>query len=374
MQKDVFGLIYAGEENMNLRELVNERSVSALPIGGRYRVIDFVLSNMVNTGIRNIGVIPKLKYQSLMDHLGSGKEWDLSRKTDGLFILPPFDTVENGGMHKGTVDIVRGASSYIRRASQKYCLLCGSYTLYTGVYDKMFEQHMDTGADITILYNVEQEPSSDIKFKDLRLATDENGRVTDIQFKSANCAYNKVGMDMYLIKKDLLMYLLDDAASHGKYDLVQDVIIGNLDKLKVYGYEHKGYVGRLTSVASYYKINMDFLKPEVQKELFYTGYPVYTKVKDHAPTKYEADCKVKNSIIGSGCVIEGEVENCVIFRDIHVAKGTSLKNCIVMQDTEIMENASLEHVILDKKVTVKPNTRLIGNPAYPVIIPKGARI
>ena len=155
MRKDVFGLVYAGEENINLRELVNLRSVSALPVGGRYRVIDFTLSNMVNSGIRNIGIIPKKNYQSLIDHVGSGKDWNLDRKTDGLFILPPYDTFENTGSYNGLVDTLKGASAYIRRAPQKYCLLTGSFTLFNCDYYGMFERHMDTGADITMLYNEE---------------------------------------------------------------------------------------------------------------------------------------------------------------------------------------------------------------------------
>lgn len=374
MQKDVFGLIYAGEENINLRELINERSVSALPVGGRYRVIDFMLSNMVNSGIRNVGVITRKNYQSLMDHVGSGKEWDLSRKNDGLFILPPFDTFENAGNHQGLVDTIKGAGSYLHRVPQQYCLLTGSFTIFNGVFDDMFRQHLETGADITILYNVEDELSAApaVKFRDVRLETNEEGRVVDMQYKANLSKCTKVSMDAYLIKKDLLEFLVDDAMAHNKYDLVTDVIMQNLDRLKIYGYEHKGYVARMNSVASYYKINMDFLKPEVQKDLFFTGRNIYTKSKDEAPTKYGTEAQVKNSLVASGCVIEGEVENSILFRGVYVAKGTKIKNSIIMQDSQIYENASLDKVILDKRVNIRPYTNLVGNKSYPVIIPKGA--
>lgn len=374
MQKNVFGLVYAGEENINLRELVNLRSVSALPVAGRYRVIDFVLSNMVNSGIRNVGIITKKNYQSLMDHLGSGKEWDLSRKNDGLFILPPYDTFENSGTHQGLVDTIKGAGAYLRRVSQPYCLLTGSYTIFNSVYDDMFRQHIETGADITIMYNVESDPATApaVKFRDVRLDVDADGRVTDMQLKSNVSKSTKVGMDVYLIKKDLLEFLIDDAMAHSKYDLVNDVIIGNLNKLKIYGYEHKGYVARMNSVASYYKVNMDFLNPQVQKDLFYTGNAIYTKTKDEPPAKYGKEAVVTNSLVASGCVIEGEVENSVLFRGVHVAKGAKVKNCIIMQDSQIYENAVIDKVILDKKVNIRPYSNLVGNKAYPVIIPKGA--
>ncbi|MCI8406362.1 MAG: glucose-1-phosphate adenylyltransferase subunit GlgD [Oscillospiraceae bacterium] len=375
MRKEVFGIIYAGEENMDLRELINKRSVGALPVGGRYRVIDFVLSNMVNSGIRNIAVVPRKKYHSMMDHLGSGKEWDLNRKSDGLFILPPYDSEENHGNYRGMVDTLNGAASYLRSASQKYCLLSGAHTVYNDSYRAMFQRHIATGADITMMYNVEEGDASGAdRYEDLRLATDSDGRIVDMKIRAAAGTYNKMSMGIYLIKKDLLQYLLDDAASRSQLSLAADVIMNNLGSLKVYGFEHKGYVGRLRSVSSYYKLNMDFLRPEVQQDLFYSGRNVYTKIKDEPPTKYGADAVIKNSLIGSGCEIDGTVENCVIFRGVKIAKGTVVKDSVIMQSSEIYSNSRLANVILDKKVTVRPNTTLAGSREYPVIIPKGANV
>ena len=373
MRNDVFGLVYAGEENINLRELVNLRSVSALPVGARYRMIDFTLSNMVNSGIRNIGIIPKKNYQSLIDHVGSGKEWDLNRKNDGLFILPPYDTFENTGSYNGLVDTIKGAAAYLRRARQKYCLLTGSYTLYSGTYNEMFEQHIDTGADITILYNEEKKcAESGGHFKDLRLTLNDDGRVTDMQYKSQKSSEKKVAMDVYLIRKDLLEYLVDDAMAHGKYNLITDVFIKNIKSLKIYGYRHNGYVARLNSTSAYYKTNMDFLRPEVQEDLFSKDRPIHTKVKDGAPAKYGQSAVVKNSLIGSGCIIEGEVENSILFRGVYVGTGAKIKNSIVMQDGRVYENTSLDQVIVDKRVNVRPYSNLKGNESYPLIIPKGA--
>lgn len=371
MRKDVFGIIYAGEENLNLRELVNLRSVGALPVGARYRVVDFMLSNMVHSGIRNIGVIPRKNYHSLMDHLGSGKEWDLNRKSDGLLIIPPYDTSENIGSYHGLIDTLKGASAYIRRAQQKYCLLTGSSNIHTDTYNDMFDAHVESGADVTILYN-RCENERYVNPTGVRLSLDEQNRVVDM---SANkLEYNKMSMGVYLIKKDLLQYLVSDSASRGKVDLATEVLMNNLSTLRVYGYEHKGYVGRIHSVASYYQINMDFLKPDVQKDLFYTGNTVYTKIKDEAPTKYGSEGTVKNCLVGSGCIIDGNVENCILFRGVHIAKGTNVKNSIIMQSSEIYEGSKLDNVILDKKVTIRPNSVLVGSREYPVIIPKGASV
>jgi len=374
MRKEVFGIIYAGEENMDLRELVDKRSVGALPVGGRYRVVDFVLSNMVNSGIRNIGVIPRRNYHSLMDHLGSGKEWDLNRKNDGLFIIPPYDSGENQGSYRGIVDTLKGAASYLRGASQKYCLLSGAHTVYNDTYRDMFARHLETGADITMMYNIEEGNTiGRDRYEDLRLTLDDDGRVIDIKSRGSGGS-DKMSMGIYLIKKDLLQYLVDDAASRGKVNFATDVIMNNLGSLKVYGYEHKGYVGRLRSVTSYFKLNMDFLKPEVQQDLFNSGRNVYTKIKDSAPTRYGSGGMVKNSLIGSGCEIDGTVENSIIFRNVKIAKDAVVKNSIVMQSSEIFSQTRLSYVVLDKKVTVRPNSVLAGTDVYPVIIPKGANV
>lgn len=373
MLRDTFGLIYAGEQNINLRELVYLRTVGALPVAGRYRTIDFILSNMVNSGIRNVGVIAQRSYHSLMDHLGSGKEWDLSRKNDGLFILPPFSSAENMGSYRGVVDAIKGVMSYILRTKQQYCVLSGSFTIYNRTFDDIVERHIDTGADITMLYNEEpQDTYKGERYNDVRLHVNGDGRVTDLETNASITDSTKVGMDTYVIRKDLLEYLVEDCASRGKYNFVSDLLMGNLNRLKIMAYEHKGYVGRLHSVASYYKLNMDFLDTEVQKDLFYSGNQIYTKIKDEVPAKYARSSEVKNSLVANGCVIEGEVENSILFRGVYVGKGAKIKNCIIMQNSEIYNNSNLEYVILDKSVNIRQGRRLIGDEGFPVIIRKGA--
>ncbi|WP_066646921.1 glucose-1-phosphate adenylyltransferase subunit GlgD [Christensenella timonensis] len=373
MLRDTFGLIYAGEQNINLRELVYLRTVGALPVGGRYRAIDFILSNMVNSGIRNVGVIAQRSYHSLMDHLGSGKEWDLSRKNDGLFILPPFSSAENMGSYRGVVDAIKGVMSYISRSKQQYCVFSGSFTIYNMAFDDMVHYHLDTGADITMLYNEEEaEDFKGERYNDVRLHLSDDGRVVDLEINAALSDSKKVGMDTYVIRKDLLEYLVEDCMSRGKYNFVSDLLMNNLNRIKIMGYKHDGYVGRLHSVASYYKLNMDFLDTRIQKNLFYGDNQIYTKIKDEVPAKYAKTSNVKNSLVANGCIIEGEVENSILFRGVYVGKGTKIKNSIIMQNSEIYNNSDLEYVILDKSVNIRQGRRLIGDEVFPVIIRKGA--
>lgn len=373
MIRDAFGLIYAGEQNVNLRELVYLRTVGALPVGGRYRAIDFVLSNMVNSGVRNVGVIAHRSYHSLMDHLGSGKEWDLSRKNDGLFILPPFYSSDSNGSYRGLVDALKGVLGYVRRSKQQYCILSGSFTIYNMPYDDMMRFHRETGADITMLYNVEDSIAfKGERFNDVRLHINDDGRITDVEIDSPHTDSKNIGMDTYIIRKDLLEYLVEDCASHGQYKFVSDLLMNNINRLKIMGYQHDGFVGRLHSVASYYKINLDMLDTEVQKELFYSGNPVYTKIKDEVPAKYSKTAHVRNSLIANGCIIEGEVENSILFRSVRIGRGAKIKNCIIMQDSDVANNADLEFAILDKSVSIRQGRRLVGDREFPVIIRKGA--
>jgi glucose-1-phosphate adenylyltransferase len=374
MIKDTFGLIMAGDENPNLRELVLARAAAAMPIGGRYRVIDFLLSNMVNSGIRNVGVITQKNYQSLMDHLGSGKDWDLSRKRDGIFMLPPYDNSENTGIYKGSCDAIKGNMSYIKRAPQEYCLLTGVGNIYTTTYNKMLRRHLETQADITLLYHNDEDRYSSENYQDLRVLTDEDGRVTAMEYNFAYSKSDKRCMDVFLIHKSLLEYLVNKSIAYGHYDFINDVLVKNVKNLKMMAIEHTGYVGKLDSVKAYYKVNLDLLNEQVQSDLFYTGNPVYTKIKDEAPVKYREYAMVRNSLLADGCIVNGEVEDSILFRGVHVSKDAKVKDCVIMQNVEIGKNCYMEHVIADKNCIIRDGKRLIGSRNYPMILQKGSVI
>jgi len=371
---NAFGLIYTGDANMQLRELTFSRSVAAVPFGGRYRSIDFMLSDLVNSGVTNVGIICQRNYHSLMDHLESGKEWDLHRKRDGLFILPPFVTHDNTGVYKGTVDAIRSCRGYIRRSTQRYVVLTGSHTIYNTTYEKMLEQHIKSGADITIMYNEEKADYDPRGYDDLRLVMDETGRVTDLALnplepKSMNCS-----CDAFIMEKQLLEYLVDDAAAHAEFDFMRDVLVKNVNNVKIFGWKFKGFVARLNSVEDYYRHNMALLEKDVSKELFSHEHPIYTKVKDEVPARYVGQGSAVNSIVADGCVIEGRVENSVLFRGVHIAPGAVVKNCIVMQAADIGADSSLNYLILDKGVNVKEGRTISGHDSYPVILRKGTTV
>lgn len=374
MQGNVFALIYTGEQNMQLRDLTHSRSIAAVPVGGRYRCIDFVLSSLVNSGISNVGLIAQKNYHSLMDHLGSGKEWDLHRKRDGLFILPPFLTKENTGIYRGTVDAYRSVMGYVRRSPQRYVILTGSHTVYNTTFDEMVKQHIETGADITIMYNKETYFNPDDQYDDMRLKMDENGRVLDIEYNPYKPSSSCQACDVFVMEKTLLEYLIEEAAAHDSTDFIRDIVMKKVNSLKVFGWGYDGYVARMNSLSSYYKHNMAMLNKEVREDLFCAEHPIYTKVKDEVPAVYGKNAVVKNSLIADGCRIDGEVEDSIIFRGVTIAEGTKLKGCIVMQACQIESGCELDHVIFDKGVTIRRGRRLAGYDGFPVIIRKNSII
>lgn len=374
MLNNAFGLIYTGESNMLLRELTYSRSIAAVPFAGRYRCIDFVLSNLVNSGVTNVGVIAQKNYHSLMDHLGPGKEWDLNRKRDGLFILPPYVTRENTGIYRGTADALRSVMGYIRRSTQRFVILSGSHTVFNTTFTEMIRTHIDTGADITIMCNRGGETAEAEGYEDLRLTMDPSGRVTDLEINPFRPKSEHCGCDVYLMEKTLLEYLVEEAAAHANTDFIRDVLVKKINTLKIYGWVYGGRVARMNSLGAYFTHNMEVLRQDVRDDLFNSEHPIYTKIKDEVPAVYGAGAKVRNSLVADGCIIEGEVENCVLFRGVQVGQGAKLTNCIIMQGCEIQEGCELDHVVLDKSVTVRRGRRLAGYDSFPVIIRKGSTV
>lgn len=374
MTDKAFGLIYTGESNMQLRDLTYSRSIAAVPFAGRYRCIDFILSNLVNTGITNVGIITQKNYHSLMDHLESGKEWDLHRKRDGLFILPPFVTRDNTGIYRGTIDALRSVLGYIRRSAQRYVILTGSHTIYNTTFTEMIAQHIKTGADITIMYNEERSFDPEDQFDDLRLTLNEDGRVTDLQYNPYRPASNLQSCDTYVMEKTLLEYLIEEAAAHDQMDFTRDVLLKHVDSLKMYGWRYDGYVARFNSLPGFFRHNMAVLDRSVREDLFNRAHPVYTKVKDEAPARYGANASVRNSLVADGCVVAGTVENSVLFRGVHVGKDTFIKDSIVMQESSVGDHCEIQNSILDKKVIVRNESRLIAPIHYPIVIGKNTVI
>lgn len=374
MIDNAFGLIYTGEQSGRLKDLTLSRSVAAVPFGGRYRAIDFILSDMVNAGITSVGLITEKNYSSLMDHLGAGKEWDLHRKRDGLFLLPPFLTNENAGVFRGTVDAIRSVSDFIRRTPNEYVILAGSRAILNVDLVPMMEGHLSTGADITILYAEDGSLQPEEHSPDLRLILDETGRVTEMELDAYRPRSVNRSCDVMIMTKALLEYLLEEAYTHGEYDFHRDVLLKKCQTLMIMGHKYEGFVARLESVEGYFANSMALLNPDVRKDLFDPRHPIYTKVKDEVAARYSVSAVVKNSLVADGCVIEGDVENSILFRGVTVKPGAHIVNSIVMQGAEVGENVLLDHVILDKGVKILPGRTLQGYDSFPIVIRKNQTV
>ena len=375
MSNNAFGLIYTGEGNPRMRDLASSRAVAAIPFGGRYRVIDFILSNYVSSGVTSVGVIAQRNYHSLMDHLGSGAEWDLARKREGLFVLPPFMTKDSVGLSRGSVDAFRTCLGYIRRCPDKYLILSGSHTLFNMDFDEMLEQHIATGADITIMYSENKEEfNPEDQNKDLRLFLNNRKQITAMELDSLNPQSDLQSCDVFLMDKELFAYLIEEAYARGEYHFVRDILLKKVSSLKMYGWRYDGLVYRLNSVDSYFRASMDMLNKEKRNLLMNGCHPILTKMKDEVPTHYYSDANVNNSLLADGCEIRGNVENSVLFRGCRVGKNSVIKNSILMQGAVVGDNVTLDNVIMDKGVEVRAGRTLIGYDGFPLVIRKNAVI
>ena len=375
MNQEAFGLIFTGEPNPFMRDLVLSRAVAAVPFGGRYRCIDFVLSNLVNTGIRNVGLIVQKNYHSLMDHLGTGKEWDLNRKRDGLFLLPPFSTKDNTGVYRGDIDAFHSIMQYVRRSSQKTLIICGSHTVFNTTFDAILKQHKETGADITIIYNEDPRFFPEEQNRDLRLLLDEDGMtVNGLEWNPRTPGSNYRSCEINVIDKDLFEDLVEEAYSRGMVDFVREVMLPRAKDLKVMGWRYDGYVARIDSINTYFMHNMELLNATAAKDLYNMRHPIYTKVKDEVATKYGEHANVKNVVMADGCMIDGAVENSILFRGVTVERGAVVKNSILMQGVTVRSGAVLDHVILDKNVTVNAGRQLTGYEGIPLVFRKNLTI
>ena len=375
MNKEAFGLIFTGEANPYMRDLVLSRAVAAVPFGGRYRCIDFVLSNLVNTGIRNVGLITQKNYHSLMDHLGTGKEWDLNRKRDGLFLLPPFSTKDNTGVYRGDTDAFHSVMQYVRRSSQKYLVLCGSHTLFNTTFDAIIKQHRETGADMTIMYNEDPRFFPEEQNRDLRLLLDEDGMtVKELEWNPRHPRSNFRSCEVNVIDKDLFEDLVEESYSRGGVDFVRDVMLGHARELKIMGWRYDGYVARIDSINTYFMHSMELLDASAAKDLYNMSHPIYTKVKDEIATKYGEYANVHNVMMADGCTIDGTVENSIVFRGVTVERGAVVKNSILMQGVTVRAGAALDHAILDKNVTVNAGRILTGYEGIPLVFRKNLTV
>lgn len=365
---NVLGILFAYVHEERVRDLTEMRVMASVPYGGRYRLVDFVLSNMVNSGLNKVGIITEANYQSLMDHLGSGKAWDLSRKREGLYLLPPFGKTVS--RTDGKIESLDSIRRFLKNSLEKYVLLSDCDTVCNIDYREAISQHVSSGADITIIYRHGDSPDVD---RNTIFTLDPSGRIIEMLIHRGSERDVNYGMGMYIVGREKLLELVESCMSRNEYDLDRDMM-RVVHELKVMGFEFKGTAYQITSFGAYFEANMALMEPKIRAELFNPNRPIYTKVRDDMPAKYGLDSNVSNSLVADGCVIDGEVENCVLFRGVKIGKGAKVRNCVIMQDSVIGENSRLDYVVTDKNVEVEANRTLMGYQTYPVFIAKESKV
>ena len=364
------GVIFSNIHDDNVPELSHQRTMGSLPYGGRYRLIDFALSNLVNSGVTTVGIITKNNYQSLMDHLGSGKDWDLARKTGGLVLLPPFGAIDNGGLYRSRLEALKGITGFLARRNEDYVILCDCDGVYHMDFTKVIDYHEAKQADITLVcHNEEIGNSSHYTL----VQSDESGRVVDLKINDSVGGSNKFFSNILIINRNFLLRLINDATVHGYKSFEEDILRRNIVSLKIFAYDFHGYHATIDSLRAYFTHNMELLNKPIRDELF-GDRDIYTKVRDSAPSKYGDFADVRNSLLSDGCIVEGTVENSILFRGVKVGRGTVVRNSIVMQDTVIGENVRMNCVITDKNVVIRDRRELSGCEIQPYFLAKGTMI
>lgn len=367
---NILGILFSNVGDNLIKDLTEKRTFGSVPFGGRYRMIDFPLSNMVNSGINKVAVITNRNYQSLMNHLGSGKSWDLSRRRDGLFLFPPFGN-STGDFHN-RVEMLYSISNFIKKSNEEYVLLSDCDVIFNINYEKVVNAHLKNNADITLISTRGVIPKN--SSRTMVFSKEHDGRITEIRINpdiKTECCF---GLNKTIMKKQLLLNLVHACMSSNNKNFDKDILQKNVSKYRVFSYEFNNFRRVISSVGSYFEANMALINEGVRRELFNSKAPIYTKIRDDMPTRYGASANVKNSLISDGCVIEGTIENSVISKGVKIGKGTKVINSVIMQDTVIKENCTLNYIITDKDVEIKKDRTLMGFRSYPVYISKASKI
>ena len=371
MARSAIGVIFSNLHEDNVPELVRKRTMASIPFGGRYRIIDFTLSNMVNSNITTVGLMASTNYRSLIDHIGSGKDWDLARKDGGIILLPPFSD-RHDHSYSNRMEAIVGLRGFLSKRTEKYVVLSDTDGVAKLDISEVLAYHESKASDITLITHKHiVERTKDFVLIDKA----EDGRVCDVKIDPRLPANTtaEVFINVMVLNRQFLLNLIDESVLRAYKSFENDVILQQLNSLKIFAYEFKGYYASIDSMEAYFKHNMSLLKKEVRDELF-ADRNIFTKVRDSAHSKYGSSAIVHNSLISDGCEIEGTVENSILFRGVKVEKGAVIKNSIIMQDNVIGANASLNCVITDKNVVISNRRQLCGCEKLPYFIQKGTLI
>ena len=371
MAKSTLGIIFSNIQEKNVPELSKPRTMASIPFAGRYRLIDFGLSNMVNAGITAVGIVTKNNYQSLIDHLGSGKDWDLARKGGGIILLPPYSN-DMEKPYTTRLEALMGVSGFLSSRREEYIVIYDCDGVARIDLSDMLRFHEESNADITMAYS-EQKGVESHYF--ITLDKEQTGRVNQVNITPKLDGKTKVNLyiNIMIIKRQYLLDIISSAVQRGQTSFGRDILAKNVGDMRIFGYKFDGYYAAIDSLQGYYKHSMEQLDKKVRDEL-YGARDIYTKVGDTPPTKYLEGAVVKNSLIADGCTIEGTVENSILFRGVKVGKGTVITNSVIMQKTVIGSNVKLDCVITDKNVVIRDRRNLSGCAELPYFVSKGTML
>jgi glucose-1-phosphate adenylyltransferase len=367
------GIIFSNLHDKDVRELTVMRTLASVPFGGRYRLVDFALSSMVNSGVEKVGIITKNNYQSLMDHVGSGKHWDLARKNGGLIVLPPYGAYDYGTLYSNRLEALMGIKSFIENSKEEYVFMSDCDNVANINYSEVLASHIRNNADITMVYRIKNIVKSE-KVRGVLDIEPTNGKIKKYSLTDKASGETPVFANEMVMKKSFILSLLENAARDGLKSFSRDILVKKADKLRMFGYKFDGYFASIDSMANYLKHNLELLNPYNRKSLFPSGSPIFTKVKDSMPTYIAKTAVVKNSMIADGCRIEGTVENSVLFRGVTVSKGAVVRNSVIMQDSHISTDSNVNCIIADKSVVIREKRILSGCEQLPYYISKNTNL
>ena len=366
------GIILAGGNSSRMGELSAKRAVAAMPIVGSYRAIDFTLSNMTNSHIQKVAVYTQYNSRSLNEHLNSSKWWDFGRKQGGLYLFTPTITATNSYWYKGTADALYQNISFLKSAHEPYVVIASGDAVYKLDYNKVLEEHIATGADITVVCKDIQPGEDDInRFGVVKLADDN--RVISFEEKPIVAETNTASIGVYVVRRRQLIELLEACAAEGRSDFVNDILVRYKNVKKIYAYKLDSYWRNIGTIDSYFKTNMDFLRPDVRSYFFREEPTICSKVDDLPPAKFNLGSDISNSLVSSGCIINGSVEDSVLFKQVFVGKNTTVKNCVLLNDVYIGDNVHLENCIVESRGTINPNTCYCGEDGVMIVKEKNVR-
>ena len=356
------GILFAYEGGRGLGELAQHRVPASVPFGGRYRIIDFMLSNLANAEVTDVGVVMEGNYQSLLDHLGNGRVWDMTRKFGGLKLLPPY---VGRGAYRGWMDALRYLKSYVEEIRQEYVLLSNSDVVVNLPLREVIDRHVSSGADVTVICT----SNTDSGVEDTYFRVDEGGKVTETLHRVQKTD-GKRSLGIYILSKELLLKAIDECAAHDEYNFIAGVLQNGELAPNVHAFVWDGFAVQIKTLKQYHECSMKLLRPEIRADLFCRERPIRAKVDDEAASYIAPDAHCVNSLVADGCMIEGSVEDSILFPGVTVARGAKVKNCILMKNMSVGEGAQLDYIIADKGVALGSGTRLAGNENYPMAVAK----